>query len=84
MEQKTTDVPSGYLRRVTMETGILGDWKQTQYNTFSIKYQTHWRPIYPWSKVRVVYGVVLKINIALFKTMGLICRWTVQFNTCLI
>lgn len=35
-----------------METGILGDWEQTQYITFPIKCQTHWRPrgasIYPW------------------------------------
>lgn len=48
MEQKTTDVTSGCLRRVTKETGILGDWEQTQYITFPIKYRTHWRPIYPW------------------------------------
>lgn len=70
-----------------METGILGDWEQTQYITFPIKCQTHWRPrgasIYPWCKVRV-YGAVLKINIARFHAMGLICRWAVQFNICLI
>lgn len=71
-----------------METGILGDWEQTQYITFPIKCQTHWMPrgaaIYAWCKARVAYGVVLKINIAHFSAMGLICRWAVQLNICLI
>lgn len=64
-----------------METGILGDWEQTKYIIFPIKCQTHWRPrgasIYLWCKVRVVYGVLLKINIAYFNATGLICSWAV-------
>lgn len=69
-----------------METVILGDREQTQFITFPIKSQTHWRPrgasIYPWCEVRVVYGVVLKINIVHFNAMDLVCRWAVQFNIC--
>lgn len=53
--QKSTDVPSGCLRRAMMETVILGDKEQTHYITFPIKIQTHKRPrdasIYPWCKV---------------------------------
>lgn len=70
-----------------MGSVILGDREQTQCIAFPIKSQTCWGPrgasIYPWCKVRVVYGVVLNINIVHFNAMDLICRWAVQFNICL-
>jgi len=41
--QKSTDLPSGCLRKVTMETVILEDREHTQYIIFKKKGQTHWR-----------------------------------------
>lgn len=49
-----------------MKIVIHEDREQTQYITFLLKRQTQWTPkgasIYPWCKVRVIYGVVLKTN----------------------